>query len=249
MNPHPSIPESLWNTVPPQAQAAILAVIASLEKRVTDLEARLNQDSTASSRPPSSDPPSAKVKRRPPAPPTERKRGGRPGHKRHTGALAPPEQLRATFEVKPTHCGGCGSPLQGEDPEPVRHQVAEIPPIRPDVDEFRLHRMTCPGCGAMTRAGLPAGVPTGPFGPRLRAILAMFAGSCRLAKRPIPQPVSDLFGLDVSPGMISKPERQAAAVLAPVVAEVAAAIEAAPSPTSTRRRGPRPMRRRGSGSA
>ena len=51
MSPHPSIPESLWNTVPPQAQVAILAVIASLEKRIADLEktvaelqARLNLD-------------------------------------------------------------------------------------------------------------------------------------------------------------------------------------------------------------
>lgn len=229
MSPHPSIPESLWNTVPPEAQAAILAVIASLEKRIADLEAWLNQNSTNSSKPPSTDPPAVKVKRRPPAPPTGRKRGGQPGHKRHTRAMVPPEQLRETFEVKPTHCGGCDASLQGEDPEPVRHQVAEIPPVRPEVDEDRLHRLTCSCCGATTRADLPPGVPSGPFGPRLRAILALFAGSYRLAKRPIQQLVSDLFGLDVSLGMISKLERRAAETLEPVVAEVAAAIVAAPS--------------------
>ena len=83
--------------------------------------------------------------------------------------------------------------------------------------------------GIRWRTPLPAGVPSGPFGPRLRAILAMFAGSYRLAKRPIQQLASDLFGLDISLGMISKLERQAAAVLEPVVAEVAAAIVAAPS--------------------
>ena len=114
-------------------------------------------------------------------------------------------------------------------PIPLRHQVAEIPPVRPDVDEYRLHRLTCSCCGTATRAELPAGVPTGPFGPRLRAILAMFAGSYRLAKRPIQQLASDLFGLDISLGMISKLERRAAEVLEPVVAEVAAAIVAAPS--------------------
>src|SRR3954449_3788133 len=229
MSPHPSIPESLWNTVPPEAQAAILAVIASLEKRIADLEARLNQNSTNSSKPPSTDPPAVKVKRRPPAPPSGRKRGGQPGHKRHTRALVPPDQIRETFEVKPTHCGGCGAALQGHDPDPERHQVAEIPPIRPDVDEYRLHRLTCSCCGSSTRAELPAGVPTGPFGPRLRAILTMFAGSYRLAKRPIQQLASDLFGLDISLGMIPKLERRAAEVLEPVVAEVAAAIVAAPS--------------------
>jgi transposase len=229
MSPHPSIPEALWNTVPPEAQTAILAVIASLEKRIAELEARLNLNSTNSSKPPSTDPPAVKLKRRPPALPSGRKRGGQPGHRRHTRALVPPEQIRETIEVKPTHCGGCGAALQGDDPDPVRHQVAEIPPVRPDVDEYRLHRLTCSCCGTTTRAGLPAGVATGPFGPRLRAILAMFAGSYRLAKRPIQQLASDLFGLDVSLGMISKLERRAAETLEPVVAEVAAAIVAAPS--------------------
>jgi transposase len=226
MSPHPSIPQSLWSTVPPEAQAAILALIAALEKRIAELEQRLNQNSTNSSRPPSFDPPAVKAKRRPPPPPSGRNRGGQPGHKRHTRALVAPEQLRATFEVKPAHCNGCGAGLQGDDPNPLRHQVAEIPPVRPDVDEYRLHRLTCSCCGTATRAELPTGVPTGPLGPRLRAILAMFAGSYRLAKRPIQQLASDLFGLDVSLGMISKLERQAAEVLEPVVA---VAIVAAPS--------------------
>src|SRR3979411_548302 len=120
MSPHPSIPESLWNTVPPEAQAAFLAVIVSLEKRIADLEARLNQDSTNSSRPPSTDPPVVKLKRRPPVPSSGRKRCGQPGHKRQTRALVPPEQIRETFEVKPSLCRSCGSALRGDDPDPVR---------------------------------------------------------------------------------------------------------------------------------
>jgi transposase len=63
----------------------------------------------------------------------------------------------------------------------------------------------------------------------LRAILAMLAGSYRLAKRPIQQLASDLFGLDISLGMISKLERRAAEALEPVVAELAAHVAAAPS--------------------
>ena len=78
-------------------------------------------------------------------------------------------------------------------------------------------------------AALPAGVPTGPFGPRLRAILAMRAGSYRLGKRPIQQLASDLFGLTISLGMISKLERRAAKVLGPVVGKLAAQVTAAPS--------------------
>ena len=58
----------------------------------------------------------------------------------------------------------------------------------------RLHRLAWSCCGITTRAELPAGVPNGPFGRLLWAILAMLAGSYRLAERPIQQLVSDLFG-------------------------------------------------------
>jgi transposase len=44
-----------------------LAVLASLEHRITEFEARLNQNTTNSSKPPSTDPPAVKVKR--PLPP------------------------------------------------------------------------------------------------------------------------------------------------------------------------------------
>src|SRR5947207_5406315 len=114
MTPHPPIPEPLWNTVPPEAQTAFLEVLGSLERRIAELQARLNLNSTNSSKPPSTDPPAVKLKRRPPAPPSRRKRGGQPGHKRHTRALVPPEQLRETFEVKPTQCRGCGAAMRGD---------------------------------------------------------------------------------------------------------------------------------------
>ena len=87
MSPQPPIPQPLWNTVPPEAQIAILAVLDSvhgrvleLEQRVRDLEARLKLNSTNSSKPPSSDP--IGFKRKPPTPPSGRKLGGQPGHRR-----------------------------------------------------------------------------------------------------------------------------------------------------------------------
>src|SRR5947209_14438535 len=83
----PPIPAPLWNTVPPEAQAAILALldslkgqVAALETRVGDLEARLKLNSTNSSKPPSSDP--IGMKRNPPAPPSGKTRGGQPGHRK-----------------------------------------------------------------------------------------------------------------------------------------------------------------------
>jgi len=218
MSDPPPIPEPLWQTVPPEAQAALRARFESLEHRIAELEERLNKNSTNSSKPPSSDPPS--VKRRPPAPASGKRRGGQPGHRHHPRALVPPERLRQVIERKPLECRRCGHELHGADPEPIRHQVAEVPPVQPVVDEYRLHRLRCPRCRAVTCATLPPGVPAGAFGPRLRAILGVLAGAYRLGKRPIRRLGSDLLGLSISTGMICRLERQAADELGPPVEEL-----------------------------
>jgi transposase len=226
------IPDELWAKVPPDARAAIAAVflamrqrVDELETRVRDLEARLKLNSTNSSKPPSSDP--IGMKRKPPAPPSGKKRGGQPGHRKARRSLVPPEKVRETFDCKPIACRRCGHGLSGDDPEPLIHQVAELPKIEPIVDVYRLHRLTCPACRATTCGALPAGVPTGCFGPYLQAVLAMFAGAYRLSKRQIRQVAADLFRLSISTGMISKLERQSAAALEAPYNELAIAVHQA----------------------
>src|SRR3954464_12665930 len=196
MMAQPPLPQALWDTLSPEAQAAVSALVLSLEQRIADLEERTNKNSSNSSRPPSSDPPL--VKRRPPAPATGKKRGGQPGHRRQARPLVPPDQLRQVIDCKPPECRWCHQELHGDDPQPIRHQVAELPPVRPTVDEYRLHRLVCPRCRTSTCATPPPGVPTGAFGPRLRALLSVLAGGYRLGKRPIRQLAFDLPGLTIS---------------------------------------------------
>src|SRR4051795_3423733 len=215
MPDQPPLAPPIWDTLSAEAQAAVSELVDSFERRVAALQEQGRRNSTNSSRPPSSDPPS--VKRRPPSPPSGKKRGGQPGHARHARPLAPPEAVRQVIECKPPQCRWCGDALAGDDPEPLRHQVAEVPPVRPVVHEYRLHRLTCPRCRTATRAKLPAGVPAGAFGPRLRAVLSVLAGAYRLGKRPIRQLALDLLGLSISTGMICRLESQGAAELeAPV---------------------------------
>jgi transposase len=133
MGATPPIPESPWGRIPPDVQAALAAAFDRIERRVAELEQRIGSNSTNSSRPPSTDPPS--LRRRPPAPASAKGRGGQPRHHRHVRPLAPPEAVRQVIQCKPPRGRWCGDALAGDDPEPLRHQVAELPPARPVVGE------------------------------------------------------------------------------------------------------------------
>ena len=221
-----SIPQHIWEDLSTEAQAVIAGVIGHLEQQIADLKEQLNKNSTNSSKPPSTDPPA--VKRRPLTTPSGKRRGGQPGHRRHCRPLVPPEQVHEAVVCKPAHCRRCGHGLAGEDPQPLLHQVAEIPPVQPVVTEYRLHRLSCPHCGTSTCGTLPLGVPTGAFGPRLHAMLSLLAGAYRLGQRPIQQLARDLFRLSISQGMIAKLRRQTAAVLESPVTELREHVRRAP---------------------
>ena len=201
---------------------SLLSRIAEQDQRIVNLEARLKLNSTNSSKPPSSDP--IGLKRKPPAPPSGRKSGGQPGHAKAQRPLVPPEKLRSSTDCRPGSCRRCAHPLLGDDPEPLIHQVADLPRIEPIVNQFRLHRLTCSHCGATTCGTLPAGVPTGSFSPYTQAVLATLAGAYRLSKRQIQQLAADLFGLTISTGMISKLEKQSAQALAEPYHELARSV-------------------------
>src|SRR6516225_11606055 len=97
MNADPPIPDELWQQIPPATQAAIRTLIQRYERRLADLEARLNQNSTNSSKPPSSDPPN--LKRSPPQPPSRNKARAQRGHAKVPRALV--DHPDAMHDCKP----------------------------------------------------------------------------------------------------------------------------------------------------
>jgi transposase len=208
-------PADLWDSLPAEAQALILALRAELaelraqlreqQRRIAEMQERLNQNSTNSSRPPSTDP--LTVKRRPPRPSSGRSPGGQPGHERHQRLLLPPDH---TEVLKPSRCRRCGHALRGDDPQPLRHQVLELPEIRPEVTEYQLHRLRCPACGLATCASMPAGVPTGGQGPRLQAVLALMVGAYRMSKRVVQTFCADVLGVPVCAGQVCACEAETA---------------------------------------
>ena len=74
MSAKPPLPDDLWVKIPADAKAAILSLVDSFERRIAALEARLNRNSSNSSKPPSTEP--IHVKRQPPRPASKRRRGG-----------------------------------------------------------------------------------------------------------------------------------------------------------------------------
>jgi transposase len=200
----------------------VQAIIDHYERQVAELKAEVAQlqaDLAAakktprnSSLPPSSEHPHSKPP--PTKPKSKRRRGGQPGHPKHERALIPTEQCNEVVGHKPDNCRRCGRLLVGTDPAPLRHQVWEIPKIKPLITEHQRHRLGCP-CGTTTCAPLPPGVPQGQAGPRLIALAALLMGSFRQSKRRVALFLEQVLGQPCSPGWVVKLQNQATAALRP----------------------------------
>jgi hypothetical protein len=169
MDAQPPLPPVAQEMIVAQAAALaqLRAEVAQLKATVEELARRLGRTSRNFSPPPSADPPQA-VSKRPRHEPSGRQPGGQPGHEGQTRALLPVEAVNVVMPLKPVQYLHCQHPLGGEDPQPQRHQVTDIPPIKPVVTEYQLHQLVCPACGAAIWAEVPGGVPAGEFGPRVQ---------------------------------------------------------------------------------
>jgi transposase len=129
------------------------------------------------------------------------------------------EEVDEVVVLKPDQCRGCHAPLLGDDPSPFRHQVIELPPIKPVVTEYQWHQLVCAACGEVSRAPWPKGVPSGTYGPRVQATVALYTGSYRLSKRTTQQMMDEVFGVPMSVGTISPLEQATTAAVAVPVEE------------------------------
>ena len=234
--PELSIAEEDWNRTPPAVQTLVLSLwqqvqtlqtqVETLQVEVTDLRERLGQTSRNSSRPPSSDPPDTPP--RPQRTPSGRKRGGQKGHRGHGRRLKPPEQVDRIVEVKPESCAQCGALLLGEDPQPARHQVTELPPVKPEVIEYQRHTITCLACGAQNGAEWPSDMPSGSFGPRVQATVGYLTGRIGMSQRDVQEMMETVFHTDMGLGTVPALEQRVSEALAEPVEETRAYLRQQP---------------------
>lgn len=221
------IPPEDWALTPPSVQQALLQVlhrVATLEEELNKLRIeveRLREQTRRSSRnssqPPSSDTPDKPLWRERKS--SGKKRGAQPGHEGHQRKLYPLEECRRVSDHRPTKCRDCGAALSGDDPNPLRHQVVELPAAPALVDEHRLHRLTCPECGEATRGSLPRDVPACGYGPRLAAAVGVLGGKYRQSERQTQEMLEDFFQVEVALSTVNNLRQEVSAALSAPVAE------------------------------
>lgn len=151
--------------------AELRALVASLTKRVSELElalAKAQKDSSTSSKPPSSDIVKPKPKQKKPGRRKKRKRGGQPGHPQQLREPLPPERVDETidYEIEEAEVRRLKLVLTG-DFDIIQH--IELPETPVHVTEHRLavyqdaaDQLYLPDCPELK----------GPiFGPRLLATI------------------------------------------------------------------------------
>jgi len=84
--------------------------------------------------------------------------------------LVPIAEVSAVEVLLPKQCRHCGGHLPQKPAqvitagEPRRHQVTEIPPVKPHITEYQFPDVVCGQCGKATQAPLPQQI-AGHFGP------------------------------------------------------------------------------------
>jgi transposase len=139
----------------------------------------------------------------------------------------PRDKVSAVVEHKPSVCGRCGKPLSGEDSNPSRHQVWEIPPLAPVVTEHRFHSLRC-ARGKLTTARSSEVIGDGMFGPNLTAATSLLTGVFHLSRRSALEIVNTVFECPMSLGGLSNCEEETSESPTSPVSEIREAVLSSP---------------------
>ena len=172
-------------------------------------EEKLQTNSRNSSIPPSADSHKKKQERRYPKSrkKSTKKQGAQAGHKGSGRKLIPTEDVDDVVVcLPPSHCQ-CGGSIKAERNKNRRHQVHELPVVKPIVTEYQRIFGRCTCCDKHHFGDLPRGVPTGMLGIRAIATIATHTGKYHMSKRMTMVAFADHYGLEISVGTISNAEK------------------------------------------
>jgi len=215
--------ESLLEIIEAQATQ-----IKLLEARIRELEARLNKNSSNSSKPPSSDglskPPRTTSLREN----GKNKSGGQKGHKGETlKQTATPDVIKKHVLIA---CPDCEhlltqAPLIGL----IKRQIFDIPPPKLEVTEHQAEIKYCTCCDKTVTAAFPLDVraPT-QYGKLIRSWSVYYQNQHFIPEDRLQQLFSDLYGIQLATATIAGYNEIAFDALAPFEASTLSLVKAAP---------------------
>lgn len=186
-----------WAATPEAVRNFLVSLVASqaaVEKRIEELEKKLNKNSSNSSKPPSSDNPYKEKPKKNQK--TRKKKKRRKGYRQK---MLEPTEVK---NLKPEACI-CGNTKFDTTTPYYTHQAIELPEIQMEITHFVLHKGKCPCCGKVNKAAVPKEHRTG-FGPRLSAMIAQMAGNMGDSRSIIQDFCSSVLGFHISLGAIQK---------------------------------------------
>jgi transposase len=173
----------------------LCAVIENLQAKIEELEARLNQNSQNSHRPPSTDG-FHKPQPKPAWPKPQKPRGGQAGHRGQTLQQVETHDAVITCEPPPCPCGLSDVAQSAEILE--RRQVCSLPEPRLEVTEYKRLRRTCQ-CGRRRCGEFPEAV-RGPvqYGVKVQALVSLLSVQGCLSHGKIGELFADLYGYELN---------------------------------------------------
>ena len=203
------IPEMAKLKIDELSREELIALIYEMAKESNELKAEIgrlklyaeqgrNESPTTSKN--SSQPPSRDFKGETKKRKRSKKKGAQPGHEKQERQLV--ENPHKVIEAYVDNCKQCHRNLLDQVPvQVVRHQVTEIPEIKPVVIETRQYVVDCPCCGERQYGKLPEGLEAGRyFGPRLEAVVTNLHHEHHIGYKRLLQICEETFGLRLSPG-------------------------------------------------
>jgi hypothetical protein len=190
--------------------AKLRAEVQELNARLAELEAKLAKvlkNSSNSSKPPSSD-----ITNPPPKPGKQasgsgkkRKRGGQPGHPRHTRPPFQADEIDDTWIHYYTGCPCCGGTLVNSDEPPKIMQQVEIQALPIHVEEHQRFNQCCQNCGKVSLVPWPEDLQrAGLVGPRLTTLIGFLKSACHMSFSCIRKYLRDVVGVTISRGQLRK---------------------------------------------
>jgi transposase len=135
---------------------------------------------------------------------SDKKRGGQSGHKDSFRPFVDESQVTKIVKCMPQSICECGGEVRlRKRKETVRHQVFELPEIKPIITEYRQFRGVCICCKKHSQAPLPRGVPANILGPRAMAFVAQGSALYHLTRSQIGMMLKDSLGIGVAISTIS----------------------------------------------